>query len=119
MSWRDAITLAVRGVRRRPGRAVLTVLAVLLATSLLTALLTISNTAQTRVLNQLSTGGPLASIKVAAAAPDPTQVDQDNAAPGDALLTAVVSCFERHGLAAHFDEGRIEVAARWQRRPVG
>ena len=42
-----------------------------------------------------------------------------NAAPGDALLTAVVSCFERHGLAAHFDEGRIEVAARWQRRPVG
>jgi len=42
-----------------------------------------------------------------------------NAAPGDPLLTAVVSCFERHGLAAHFDEGRIEVAARWQRRPVG
>ena len=42
-----------------------------------------------------------------------------NAAPGDALLTAVVSCFERHGLPAHFDEGRIEVAARWQRRPVG
>ncbi len=42
-----------------------------------------------------------------------------NAAPGDQLLTAVLSCFERHGLAAHFDEGRIEVAARWQRRPAG
>src|SRR4029078_8335487 len=42
-----------------------------------------------------------------------------NASPGHPLLSAVVSCFERHGLAAHFDEGRIEVAARWQRRPVG
>jgi hypothetical protein len=42
-----------------------------------------------------------------------------NAAPGDPLLTAVVTCFERHGLAAHFDEGRIEVTARWQRRVAG
>ncbi|PVG82856.1 hypothetical protein DDE18_10900 [Nocardioides gansuensis] len=42
--------------------------------------------------------------------------DTANAAPGDPLLTAVLSCFERHGLRAHFDEGRIEVAAHWQRR---
>ncbi|MGI9157967.1 MAG: DUF6891 domain-containing protein [Marmoricola sp.] len=40
-----------------------------------------------------------------------------NAAPGDPLLDAVLSCFARHGLAAHFDEGRIEVGAHWQRRP--
>lgn len=39
-----------------------------------------------------------------------------NVAPGDHLLDAVVSCLERHGLRAHFDEGRIEVAAHWQRR---
>jgi hypothetical protein len=39
-----------------------------------------------------------------------------NAAPGDPLLDAVLGCFARHGLEAHFDEGRIEVAAFWQRR---
>jgi hypothetical protein len=39
-----------------------------------------------------------------------------NAAPGDALLDEVVAVLGRHGLAAHFDEGRIEVAAHWQRR---
>lgn len=40
-----------------------------------------------------------------------------NVAPGDSLLDAVLSCFGRHGLKAHFDEGRIEVAAHWHRRP--
>ncbi|CAM3217945.1 hypothetical protein NODU109028_04220 [Nocardioides dubius] len=38
-----------------------------------------------------------------------------NAAPGDALLDEVVAILARHGLRAHFDEGRIEVAARWRR----
>ena len=86
MTWLDAIRLAVRTVRGRPGRAVLTVMAVALAAALLTALLTISTTAETRVLDQLSTGGPLAGIRVAAAAPDPTQIDQDNAKPGPAKV---------------------------------
>jgi ABC-type antimicrobial peptide transport system permease subunit len=76
------VALAAKGVLRRPGRAVLTVLAVALAASLLTALLTIARTAQTRVLSELSKGGPLAGIKVAAAEPDPDQVDNDNARPG-------------------------------------
>jgi hypothetical protein len=40
-----------------------------------------------------------------------------NAAPGDVLLAAALSAFEAAGLEAHFDEGRIEVAAHWQRRP--
>jgi putative ABC transport system permease protein len=84
MRWRDAIGLATKGLRRRPGRAVLTVLAVTLAAALLTALLTISGTAETRVLDELAKGGPLAGIKVAAATPDPAQVDQDNAQPGPA-----------------------------------
>jgi hypothetical protein len=39
-----------------------------------------------------------------------------NVAPGDALLDEVVAVFARHGLSAHFDEGRVEVAAHWQRR---
>jgi hypothetical protein len=43
--------------------------------------------------------------------------DTANAAPGDALLDAALVAFESAGLGARFDEGRIEVAARWQQRP--
>ncbi len=39
-----------------------------------------------------------------------------NAAPGDDLLSGVLGVLERHGLAARFDEGRIEVDAHWHRR---
>jgi hypothetical protein len=42
-----------------------------------------------------------------------------NAAPGDALLDAALAAFASAGLSAHFDEGRIEVTARWQHRPPG
>lgn len=82
MNWRDAFELAARSVLRRFGRAVLTVAAVALAAALLTALLTIASTAETRVLSELAKGGPLTGIKVAAAAPNPSQVDNDNPAPG-------------------------------------
>ena len=82
MKWADAITLARRSVQRRPGRAALTVLAVSLGAALLTALLTIATTAETKVLNQLAKGGPLSGIRVAAAEPDPLQAGQDNAQPG-------------------------------------
>jgi hypothetical protein len=41
-----------------------------------------------------------------------------NAAPRDDLLTEVLAAFARAGLEAHFDEGRIEVAAHWQLRPT-
>jgi ABC-type sugar transport system substrate-binding protein len=41
-----------------------------------------------------------------------------NAAPGDELLDEVLGTLQRHGLDAHFDEGRIEVAAHWHRRDV-
>lgn len=40
-----------------------------------------------------------------------------NAAPGDELLEAVLGVLATAGLPAHFDEGRIEVAAHWRRRP--
>jgi hypothetical protein len=39
-----------------------------------------------------------------------------NAAPGDELLAEVLGILEKHGLAAHFDEGRIEVDAHWHKR---
>jgi hypothetical protein len=39
-----------------------------------------------------------------------------NAAPGDELLDDVLGILEKHGLRAHFDEGRIEVEAHWHKR---
>lgn len=39
-----------------------------------------------------------------------------NVAPGDALLDLVVDTLGVHGIAAHFDEGRIEAEVMWQRR---
>jgi ABC-type antimicrobial peptide transport system permease subunit len=62
----------------------LTVLAVALAATLLTALVTIAGTARTRVLKELAKGGPLAGIRVSAAEPDPSQIDNDDARPGPA-----------------------------------
>ena len=40
-----------------------------------------------------------------------------NIAPGDELLTEVLAAFAAQGLEAHYDEGRVEVAAYWQWRP--
>src|SRR5204863_10057712 len=60
----------------------LTVLAIGMAASMMTALLTIAGSAETRVLSELSKGGPLAGIRVAAAEADPEQVDIDNPRPG-------------------------------------
>lgn len=42
--------------------------------------------------------------------------DSANVGPTDGLLTEVIGVLEQHGLAAHFDEGRIEVSVRWERR---
>jgi ABC-type antimicrobial peptide transport system permease subunit len=82
VTWRDAIVVAGRSVRRRAGRAVLTVLAVALAATLLTSLLIASGAARRRVLDHVSEGGPLAGIEVAAAAPDPGALDSDEPSPG-------------------------------------
>jgi hypothetical protein len=40
-----------------------------------------------------------------------------NVAPGDALLAEVITVFAEQGLPAHYDEGRVEISAHWQRRP--
>jgi hypothetical protein len=47
--------------------------------------------------------------------------DTANIAPGDDLLDRVIETLARHGLPASFDEGRIEITLRWQRRhrPAG
>jgi len=82
MTWRDAAAMAATSIRRRFGRSVLTVAAVALAATLLTALVTIAGTARTKVLTELSKGGPLAGINVAAAEADPSQVDNDSPRPG-------------------------------------
>ncbi|WP_370619511.1 DUF6891 domain-containing protein [Mumia qirimensis] len=42
--------------------------------------------------------------------------DSANVADGDPLCTEVLAALDTHGLAAHFDEGRIEVRAFWHRR---
>lgn len=39
-----------------------------------------------------------------------------NVAPGDELLDDVIVVLKKHGLESHFDEGRIEVSAHWQKR---
>ena len=81
MKWRDAASMAATSIRRRFGRSVLTVAAVALAATLLTALVTIAGTARTKVLSELSKGGPLSGITVAAAEADPSQVDTDDPRP--------------------------------------
>ncbi len=42
--------------------------------------------------------------------------DTANVAPGDGLLGDVLALLREHGLAATFDEGRIEVGLDWRRR---
>ena len=83
MSWRDAIAIAARSVTRRLGRAVLTVLAVALAAALLSALLIAGTAARSRVLDDVSRGGPLTGIRVDAAAPDPGSLESDDPPTGE------------------------------------
>ncbi len=81
--------MARRELVRRPGRAVLTMVAVALATAMLTALVAIADTGRTRVLNQITNGGALAGVSVSAAAPNPSEEGLDNPTPGPSrVLTA-------------------------------
>ncbi|HZD17313.1 MAG TPA: ABC transporter permease [Actinomycetota bacterium] len=83
MRWRDALTLAVESVTRRFGRTALTVLAVALASALLVALTTIVVTANSRVLRQVSKGGPITAVRVLAARAQPGQLDSDDFRSGE------------------------------------
>ena len=95
MSWVDAFTLASRSLRRRPGRALLTILAVTLGTTLLVALASVASSAGSRIVSKLSSGGPGTAIKVSAAKADSDQLYTDDlraAGPkaiNDATLSAL------------------------------
>ena len=78
MTWSDTFTLVSRSIRRRAARSMLTGLGVALGSGLLVALVTVSNTADTNVISRLSHGGPVTAIKVAAASPQPDQLDSDS-----------------------------------------
>jgi ABC-type antimicrobial peptide transport system permease subunit len=82
MSWSDAGILALRSLGRRGVRTLLAGLGVALGTTLLVALLSISATADTRVVSQLSKGGPAAAIHVDDAVPDPAGYESDSLAAG-------------------------------------
>ena len=77
-----AVTFAIRNLHRRGVRTLLTGLAVALGATLLVALLTISGTADSRVVSQLGKGGPVAAIRVDDDYPAP------NALASDDMLTA-------------------------------
>ena len=78
MRWSDTFKLVFRSIGRRAARTALTGIGVALGSGLLVALVTISSTADTNVIGRLSHGGPVSAIKVAAAAPQPDQLDSDS-----------------------------------------
>jgi len=77
VSWVDAAGLALRSLGRRGARSLLAGLGVALGTALLVALLGIAETADSRIVSQLSHGGPAAAIHVEDAMPDPAGYDSD------------------------------------------
>jgi putative ABC transport system permease protein len=95
VTWADAAILALRSLSRRGARSVLAGLGVALGTTLLVSLLSISSGADSRIVSQLSHGGPAAAIHVDAALPDPSGFDTDtlkSGAPrdlGDAQLKEI------------------------------
>ena len=82
MKWTDSLGLAAKSLRRRPARALLTILAVALGTTLLVALGSVASTAGSRIVSKLSNGGPGTAIKVAA-----SQADSDQAYTDDLRAT--------------------------------
>ena len=95
MSWLDVMWLARRSLWRRRGRNALTGAGISLGAALLIALGVITNAADTKVIERLGHGGPIALVKVRAAQPQLNQLESDNfqvAAPrnlGDPELTRI------------------------------
>jgi len=79
----DVVAFGIRNLRRRGARTLLTGLAVALGATLLVALLTISGTADSRVVSQLGKGGPIAAIRVDDAVPAPNALASDDLQTGD------------------------------------
>jgi len=122
VSWSDALRLAFESATRRFGRTVLTVLAVTLASALLVALATIVVTANSRVINQVSKGGPITAIRVAAARAEPGQLETDDFRLGSPLRIdeATIAGIERsEGVDAVAPVLDLEVLAVPPRVPGG
>src|SRR5438132_629527 len=102
MNWIDALTLASRSLRRRPGRALLTILAVTLGTTLLVALASVADSAGSRIVSKLSNGGPATAIKVSASKADSDQLYTDDlrAAGPKAINDATISAARRSSRVA-------------------
>lgn len=97
MNWADALTLASRSLRRRPGRALLTILAVTLGTTLLVALASVASSAGSRIVSKLSNGGPATAIKVSASKADSDQIYTDDLrAAGPKAISDVTLNAVRH-----------------------
>lgn len=93
MNWMDALTLASRSLRRRPGRALLTILAVTLGTTLLVALASVASSAESRIVSKLTSGGPATAIKVSPSKADSEQLYTDDlrAAGAKAINDATIN----------------------------
>jgi ABC-type antimicrobial peptide transport system permease subunit len=78
MTWLDTLTLASRSLRRRPGRALLTILAITLGATLLVALASVASSAGSRIVSKLTNGGPATAIKVSASKADSDQAYTDD-----------------------------------------
>jgi ABC-type antimicrobial peptide transport system permease subunit len=78
MTWLDSLTLASRSLRRRPGRALLTILAISLGATLLVALASVASSAGSRIVSKLTNGGPATAIKVTASKADSDQAYTDD-----------------------------------------
>jgi putative ABC transport system permease protein len=95
VSWSDAALLSLRSLGRRGARSLLAGLGVALGTTLLVALVSIAGGADTRIVSQLSHGGPAAAIHVDDALPDPAGYDSDTLQTGahhdlDAVALAAI-----------------------------
>jgi ABC-type antimicrobial peptide transport system permease subunit len=78
VTWLDSLTLASRSLRRRPGRALLTILAVTLGATLLVALASVAASAGSRIVSKLTNGGPATAIRVSASKADSDQLYTDD-----------------------------------------
>ena len=91
MTWLDSLTLASRSLRRRPGRALLTILAVTLGATLLVALASVAASAGSRIVSKLTNGGPATAVKVTASRADSDQLYTDDLLQLDLSYELVVN----------------------------
>jgi len=97
VTWLASLTLASRSLRRRPGRALLTILAVTLGATLLVALASVATSAGSRIVSKWTNGGPATAIKVSPSKADSDQLYTDDLrASGPKAITDATLTSLRH-----------------------